>query len=154
MEQGQIPPQLSNSTSSPGPATPAKKSRAEGSEALSSSKCSREGTAEEAAGQLDVSTATCDTSRDSDVSTAASPEREFSILPTNFDRGQLKLRIASKPVNRKASSCAPDKECESSPSGSGDEGTEVFQSTKSDITECNLDSSVIKEASTSKKVRC
>ena len=51
------------------------------------------------ASQLDVSA--CDTSRESDLSTTASPEREFSIRATNFDRGQLKLRIASKPVNKK-----------------------------------------------------
>ena len=106
------------------------------------------------ANQLDVSA--CDASRESDLSTTASPEREFSIRATNFDRGQLKLRIASKPVNKKfGSGSSNSKESVSSPGSEDHEGTEVFKSTpkSTDIAQDNLDTSDINDSSASKKVR-
>ena len=139
MEQSQIPPQLSSNS----PGTPNNRDD------------TTTGDGPTEANQLDVSA--CDTSRESDLSTT-SPEREFSIRETNFDRGQLKLRIASKRVNKKTNvpgSSGGNKECVSSPS-SGDESTEDFKSTKTTdiIAQDNLDNSDIKEpTSTSKKVR-
>ena len=111
------------------------------------------------ANQLDVSA--CDTSRESDLSTTASPEREFSIRATNFDRGQMKLRIASKPVHKKFGSGSSNnkesnnKESVSSPGSEDDGGTEVFKSTpkSTDIAQDNLDTSDINDSSASKKVR-
>ncbi len=141
MEQSQIPPQLSNDSLGPARPTPSKDG-----DAAPSSPPSGDTAAEPS--HLDVSAA-CDTSRESDLS-AASPEREFSIRATNFDRGQLKLRIASKRVNKKTPS-ALDKECASD---SGDESTELCRAAtkNTEITVDNEDNAEINQASAPKKV--
>lgn len=151
MEQSQIPPpspHLPNHDNSPGTNTVHGDATAREEDGPASSPPRGE------ANQLDVSA--CDTSRESDLSTTASPEREFSIRATNFDRGQLKLRIASKPVNKKFDSGSSNsKESVSSPGSEDDEGTEVFKSTpkSTDIAQDNLDTSDINDSSASKKVR-
>ena len=151
MEQSQIPPpspHLPNHDNSPGTNTVRRDATAREEDGPASSPPRGE------ANQLDVSM--CDTSRESDLSTTASPEREFSIRATNFDRGQLKLRIASKPVNKKfGSGSSNSKESVSSPGSEDDKGTEVFKSTpkRTDIAQDNLDTSDINDSSASKKVR-
>ena len=161
MEQSQIPPpspQLPNHNNSPGISIVSNN----GGDATATTR-EEDGPASsparEEASQLDVSA--CDTSRESNLSATASPEREFSIRATNFDRGQLKLRIASKRVNKKttnalgSSGSSNNKECTSSPHCEDNESTEVFKSTtkSTDIAQDNFDVSDIKESSASKKVR-
>ena len=160
MEQSQIPPpspQLPNHNNSPGIST-IPNNRRDATATTGEEDGPTSSPPRDEANQLDVSA--CDTSRESDLSATASPEREFSIRATNFDRGQLKLRIASKRVNKKTanapgSSGSHNKECASSPGSEDNESTEVFKSTtkSTDIAQDNLDVSDIKESSTSKKVR-
>lgn len=108
MEQSQIPPQLSNSKTS--------------------------ASLQDEQDQIDVST--IDTSLESDKS-VASTEREFSIRATNFDRGQLKLRIASKRVKK------PNKDCASSPESLACDDVSEKQDSKAskatDLAQDNLD---------------
>ena len=155
MEQSQIPPppQLPNHNNSPGTNTVQGDATATTREEDGPASSPPRGEAN----QLDVSA--CNTSRESDLSMTASPEREFSIRATNFDRGQLKLRIASKPVNKKSTSTSGsgssnNKESVSSPGNEDNEGTEVFKSTpkSTDIAQDNLDTSDINDSSASKKV--
>ncbi len=55
-----------------------------------------------------------------------SPEREFSIRATNFDRGQLKLRIASKRVKKS------NRDSLSSPDSVSDGDKQAFDSSITD----------------------
>ncbi len=96
MEQSQSPPQSCNTQ------TPSKDAEAS---------------------ELDVSKCGTDITGDK---WGRSPEREFSIRATNFDRGQLKLRIASKRVKK----C--NKDSVSSPDSISDGDKQAFEPSISD----------------------